>query len=155
MTKSDRQLIFGLSNAQAAATLAAVIIGHDIGLFQRRNTQRHYRHDFSDLHYQYIGYRKGRPTHSYRKYKITNPPSYKSPIQNEQILIPVANPDTIENLINLALLLKSPQKKSALYALHVTDAIKKQLPLTSRSRICGESSIFRRYEINPRSPDTT
>lgn len=33
MTKSDRQLIFGLSNAQAAATLAAVIIGHDIGLF--------------------------------------------------------------------------------------------------------------------------
>lgn len=30
MQKVERSLIFGLSNAQAAATLAAVLIGHEI-----------------------------------------------------------------------------------------------------------------------------
>ena len=33
LDKIDRAMIFGLSNGQAAATLAAVLIGYDIGLF--------------------------------------------------------------------------------------------------------------------------
>lgn len=37
----------------------------------------------------------------------------------ERILIPIANPDTIENLVNLAILLKNPKKKTPLYAINV------------------------------------
>ena len=33
LSKVDRAMIFGLSNGQAAATLAAVLIGYDIGMF--------------------------------------------------------------------------------------------------------------------------
>ena len=120
MTKIDRKLIFGLSNAQAAATLAAVIIGHDIGLFNEEIlngtivmilvtciistlvTEKAARQIVVDM-------------------QNNEPTTTKSPIQNEHILIPIANPDTTENLINLALLLKSPRKQSPLYALHVTD----------------------------------
>ncbi len=111
MTKLDRQIIFGLSNAQAAATLAAVMIGHEIGLFNDEIlngtivmilvtciistlvTERAARRMVIEM-------------------QNNEPVDLKSPIQNEQILIPVANPNTIENLINLALLLKSPQKKT-------------------------------------------
>ncbi len=123
MTKLDRKLIFGLSNAQAAATLAAVIIGHEIGLFNDEIlngtivmilitciistlvTERAARRIVVEM-------------------QKKEPLDLKTPIQDEQILIPVANPGTIENLINLALLLKSPKKKSTLYALHVTDDTK-------------------------------
>ena len=37
----------------------------------------------------------------------------------EQILIPVANPDTIEDLINLALVIKDAKQKNGLIALNV------------------------------------
>ena len=39
--------------------------------------------------------------------------------KNEQILIPIANPDTIENLINLALVIKDDKQKNPLIALNV------------------------------------
>ena len=40
-------------------------------------------------------------------------------IPDEKILIPVANPATIENLVNLAIMLKNAKNKSPLYALYV------------------------------------
>ena len=124
MTKSDRQLIFGLSNAQAAATLAAVIIGHDIGRFNEEILNGTIVMILVTCIISTLVTEKA-ARRIVIEIQNNEPASYKSPIQNEQILIPVANPDTIENLINLALLLKSPQKKSALYALHVTDDDKK------------------------------
>ena len=129
MTKSDRQLIFGLSNAQAAATLAAVIIGHDIGLFNEEILNGTIVMILVTCIISTLVTEKA-ARRIVIEIQNNEPASYKSPIQNEQILIPVANPDTIENLINLALLLKSPQKKSALYALHVTDDDKKSNSLS-------------------------
>ena len=37
----------------------------------------------------------------------------------EQILIPVANPETIENLVNLALVIKDAKQKNGMIALNV------------------------------------
>lgn len=109
MTKSDRQLIFGLSNAQAAATLAAVIIGHDIGLFNEEILNGTIVMILVTCIISTLVTEKA-ARRIVIEIQNNEPASYKSPIQNEQILIPVANPDTIENLINLALLLKSPQR---------------------------------------------
>ena len=72
MQPNERSMIFGLSNAQAAATLAAVLIGHEIIMEN-----------------------------------------------GEQILIPVANPETIENLVNLALVIKDAKQKNGMIALNV------------------------------------
>lgn len=104
--------------------LAAVIIGHDIGLFNEEILNGTIVMILVTCIISTLVTEKA-ARRIVIEIQNNEPASYKSPIQNEQILIPVANPDTIENLINLALLLKSPQKKSALYALHVTDDDKK------------------------------
>ncbi len=155
MTKLDRKIIFGLSNAQAAATLAAVIIGHEIGLFNDEIlngtiimilvtciistlvTERAARRMVVEMQ--------------------NSEPIDQSSVQDEQILIPVANPDTIENLINLALLLKSPKRKSSLFALHVTDDTKSnsyaaQTTLNLAGRVASSADTqlipIARYDMN-------
>ena len=120
MTKIDRNLIFGLSNAQAAATLAAVIIGHNIGLFNDEILTGTIVMILVTCIISTLVTEKA-ARQMVVAMQNNEPPTFKSPVQSEQILIPIANPSTIENLINLALLLKSPQRRSPLYALHVTD----------------------------------
>lgn len=120
MTKIDRNLIFGLSNAQAAATLAAVIIGHNIGLFNDEILNGTIVMILVTCIISTLVTEKA-ARQMVVAMQNNEPPTSKSPVQSEQILIPIANPSTIENLINLALLLKSPQRRSPLYALHVTD----------------------------------
>ena len=120
MTKIDRNLIFGLSNAQAAATLAAVIIGHNIGLFNDEILNGTIVMILVTCIISTLVTEKA-ARQMVVAMQNNEPPTSKSSVQSEQILIPIANPSTIENLINLALLLKSPQRRSPLYALHVTD----------------------------------
>jgi len=43
----------------------------------------------------------------------------KRPVELEKILIPVANPDTIEDLVSLSLLIRDPKQKDNLVALNV------------------------------------
>lgn len=89
MTKSDRQLIFGLSNAQAAATLAAVIIGHDIGLFNEEILNGTIVMILVTCIISTLVTEKA-ARRIVIEIQNNEPASYKSPIQNEQILIPVA-----------------------------------------------------------------
>ena len=54
MQKVERSLIFGLSNAQAAATLAAVLIGHEIIMENgERLLKRNGGNDIVYLHHQF------------------------------------------------------------------------------------------------------
>lgn len=43
----------------------------------------------------------------------------KRPTELEKILIPVANPDTIEDLVNLSLVIRDPKQRDNLLALNV------------------------------------
>ena len=52
-------------------------------------------------------------------------------VNTEQILIPVANPETIEDLINLALVIKDAKQKNALVALNVINCLLYTSPLHS------------------------
>ena len=122
MKAEERTMMFGLSNAQAAATLAAVLVGNSIEvspgvlllnddvlngtvvmilftciissvMTERAARKFALKEDFTDIE--------------------------SKPKEVENILIPVANPDTIEYLMNMALVMKDSKRKNGLIALNV------------------------------------
>ncbi|MEG1685010.1 MAG: cation:proton antiporter, partial [Bacteroides sp.] len=122
MQKEERSMMFGLSNAQAAATLAAVLIGHEIIM---ENGERLLNDDvlngtvvmilFTCIISSFATERAARRITV--KEKLVEEQGEKK--EKQQILIPVSNPDTIDNLMGLALIIKEPKIKSGLVALNV------------------------------------
>ena len=118
----ERELMYGLSNAQAAATLAAVLVGYNIIL---PNGERLLNDDVLNgtvllilvtcVVSSFITERAAR--------KIAIDEAHledeKRPTELEKILIPVANPDTIEDLVNLSLVIRDPKQRDNLLALNV------------------------------------
>lgn len=117
----ERELMFGLSNAQAAATLAAVLVGYNIIL---PGGERLLNEDVLNgtvllilvtcVVSSFITERAAR--------KIAMCEAHleeERTVEQERILIPLANPDTIEYLINLSLLIRDPKQRDNLLALNV------------------------------------
>ena len=123
MQPNERSMMFGLSNAQAAATLAAVLIGHGIIL---ENGERLLNDDvlngtvvmilFTCIISSLVTERSARKFALHEELQFEDKKKKK---EMEQLLIPVANPDTLEDLINLALVVKDPKSKNKLIALNV------------------------------------
>ena len=122
MSALERELMYGLSNAQAAATLAAVLVGYNIIL---PNGERLLNEDVLNgtvllilvtcIVSSFITERAARKVamgeaHFEEENRST---------QQEKILIPVANPDTIEYLVSLSLLIRDPKQRDNLLALNV------------------------------------
>lgn len=123
MSGNERRMIFGLSNAQAAATLAAVLIGHEIVL---ENGERLLNDDVLNGTVVMILFTCVISTivteRSARRFALDEkaaPSPEEGRREKERILIPVANPDTIEDLVNLALVIKNPKQKDGIVALNV------------------------------------
>ena len=121
MAPIERELMFGLSNAQAAATLAAVLVGYNIIL---PNGERLLNEDVLNgtvllilvtcVVSSFITERAAR--------KIAMCEAHleeERTVEAERILIPGANPDTIEYLMNLSLLIRDTKQKDNLLALNV------------------------------------
>lgn len=123
MKKEERNLIFGLSNAQAAATLAAVLIGHEIIM---ENGERLLNDDvlngtvvmilFTCVISSIVTERAAR-----RIVTQEDATSDNNDKEQERILISVANPDTIEGLVDLSLMMKNQRQKNPLVALNVVN----------------------------------
>ena len=126
MSSNERNMIFGLSNAQAAATLAAVLVGNQIIM---ENGEKLLNDDvlngtvvmilltcvISSLATE----RSARKFALDEKLQFGSKEEANKSEEMEQILIPVANPETIENLVNLALILKESKQGNPLVALNV------------------------------------
>lgn len=111
----DRNLIFGLSNAQAAATLAAVVIGYNLGLFND------YVLNGTILMILVTCFISTLVTENAGR-KIAIRESRKTPEiskKHERILIPVANPATIDHLMDLAFFIKDPKSPEPLFPLTI------------------------------------
>lgn len=123
----ERRLIFGLSNAQAAATLAAVMVGYNIIIGESASGEP------IRLLSEYIlngtiimilvtctiatfSAQKGGRNISLKESSIIERSTSKNA---ERILIPISNPDTIEELISLSTIIKSKDNKKGLYALNI------------------------------------
>lgn len=114
-SKAERMLIFGLSNAQAAATLAAIMVGHRVGLL-----------DDNILNGTIVMILVTCTIASFRAQKGAVEVSFTEGMvkenegnPNERILIPVANKDTLKDLVDLSLVIKSKANTRDLYALNI------------------------------------
>ncbi|MFZ4454973.1 MAG: cation:proton antiporter [Bacteroidales bacterium] len=137
MKAHERQMIFGLSNSHAAATLAVVLIGYREGIlnadvmngaiililvsctissFVTEKAAKMLALDQKDEE---------------QEVKINE--------DTERILIPIANPTTAVDLVNLALLMKNP-RKSRLFAITVTTQANNDNALAAASQLLEKAA---------------
>ncbi|MGL5273194.1 MAG: cation:proton antiporter [Phocaeicola sp.] len=124
MKKVERNLIFGLSNAQAAATLAAVLIGHEIILDNGERLLNEYVLNGTIIMILFTCIISSIVTERAAQRMITEDnleeeKKKKNTKEEERFLIPISNPDTIDALIGVALMLKDEKKKANLVAITV------------------------------------
>ena len=116
-TKHERNIIFGLSVSHAAATLAIIKVGFDIGLFDQNVINATIILILiSCLVSSFVSERAARKIAIQEKEVIR-----KNPDKLERILIPVSNPDNIQRLIDLALLIKDQNSLEPIYPLSIVE----------------------------------
>lgn len=119
-TRDERRLIFGLSNAQAAATLAAVLVGFQIGIFEEAVLNGTIVMILFTCTLASLVAQKG--AQNIAVLELSNTDTNKEEDIDERILIPVNRMETTEELLNLSITVKSKNNKSGLYALNVVDS---------------------------------
>lgn len=127
---NERNLIFALSNAQAAATLAAVLIGYNIIIDTAADGTPVRLLDDRILNGSIMMILVTCTVSSLVAQKASTllyiEESVKEDVEEkkelvDKILIPVSVPETVDNLVDLAITIKSPKSKEGLVALHVID----------------------------------
>ncbi len=133
---AQRQIIFGLSNSQAAATLAAITIGYDLGLLNENVLNGTILMIFvTCLIASFATESSG------RKLALEqNNRHDELPEKPERILVPISNPQNIDKLIDLAMLIRDPKLQDPIYALTVVkDAASADAQFASCKTALGDS----------------
>ena len=163
MSALERELMFGLSNAQAAATLAAVLVGYQIIL---PDGSRLLNEDVLNGTVLLIlvtcvvsSFTTERAARRMAMDEAVPEEEDRSRMP-EKILIPIANPATIDYLMNLALVIRDPKQKDNLVALNVindhtsSDRLEQQgkRHLERAARITASAGVqlgcISRYDLN-------
>ncbi len=128
-SKAQRQVIFGLSNAQAAATLAAVTVGYNIILGEAPDGQPVRLLNEAILNGTILMILVTCTMASFVAQKGASQIALEDMDEeheggadrsaDEKILIPINYPENIEELVNLAISVKSEKSKNALLALNI------------------------------------
>ncbi len=127
-TRDERLLIFGLTNAQAAATLAAVLVGYNIILGYETDNEPIRLLNDSILNGTIIMILVTCTIASFATQKSANRIALENDAEDEprdnyeKILIPISNPSHIDELINLSNIIKSKSNKHDLYALNIINS---------------------------------
>ncbi len=125
----ERRLIFGLSNAQAAATLAAVLIGYNLILGETASGEPIRLLNESILNGTILmilftctiaSFVAQKGAKNIALLETSDAAAYDEEYV-ENILIPVNNSDTTDDLINLGIIAKSKNNANGLYALSIVD----------------------------------
>jgi Kef-type K+ transport system membrane component KefB len=116
-TKYEKRVMFGLSASHAAATLAVIKVGYDVGLFDQNVINGTIILILiSCMVSSFVTERAA------RKIAMTEKEASKKIIdRTERILIPVSNPENIARLIDLALLIKDPASPEPIYPLSIVE----------------------------------
>lgn len=116
MTKVEGDLIFGLSNGQAAATLAAAMIGYNIGLINDNILNGTIVMILITCTISSVVTEKAARKIATEE---SNQEKREGYISEERILIPISNPQTMPMLLDMSNLLKQRKNHNALYALKI------------------------------------
>ena len=122
----ERRLIFGLSNAQAAATLAAVLVGYNVILGQTDSGEPIRLLNDAVLNGTIIMILVTCTIATFVAQKgAVNISLLESADENEdqevteKILLPISNPENVDELVHLSTTIKSKENKAGLYALSI------------------------------------
>lgn len=127
-SNAQRDVIYGLSNAQAAATLAAVLVGYNIILGQTPDGEPIRLLNDSVLNGSILmilitctvaSFVAQRGATKIALEDMDEKTEGESEEYGEKILIPVNYPENVEELINLGLTVKTGSSKNALIALNI------------------------------------
>jgi Kef-type K+ transport system membrane component KefB len=134
---AEGNVIFGLSSAHAAATLAVILVGHNIGLI-----------DDAILNgtvililvtcviASFVTEKAGRAL------LLETSSSPDQPVDAQHILVSIANPDTMERLIDFAVMMKHPRDPSPVFALSVVkDDQQAHTKLIEAKKLLGKAII--------------
>lgn len=129
--KNQRDIIFGLSNAQAAATLAAVLIAYDIGLLNAAVLNGTILMIlFTCLISSIVAERASKKQASLEATEVVKIPEF-----TEKIMVPISNPVNVDKLIDFAILIYEPKTREPIYPLAIvkddTD-VEEQLVVTKK-----------------------
>ncbi len=131
-TRDERLLLFGLTNAQAAATLAAVMVGYQAGLL-----------DDSVLNGTIVmilftctiaSFITQKGAQNVALADMTEEELVDKDDAEDRILIPLSNSETVEELINLGITIKSPRCKATMMALSIIKSDSNDTAAEKRSR---------------------
>jgi Kef-type K+ transport system membrane component KefB len=128
-TKDERQIIFGLSNAQAAATLAAVLVGYNIIIGELPNGEPERLLGETILNGAILMILVTCTISSFATQRAAKKLAIAEADESnkeegdltERILIPVSDIDFTEDLVNLSLTIKSKKNRTGLYGLSIVD----------------------------------
>lgn len=129
LSVDQRRVIFGLSNAQAAATLAAVMVGYNVILGQTPEGEPIRLLNESVLNGTILmilvtctmaSFSAQKGAHNLAAASSSGKEEDSSD-HKERILIPISNEETAEELINLSLATKSKKNLNQLFALNILD----------------------------------
>ena len=141
MSKASRQMMFGLSNAHAAGALAMVMVGTKIevepGIFLMNDDMLNgvvIMILFSCIISSVV------TEHAARTMALAEENGemgMERGKEDERMMVSIANPETVEPLVNMALLMRDPKSKKELLAVTVEveyDEAKKQAKLAQRRK---------------------
>ena len=129
-TLDERRLIFGLSNAQAAATLAAVLVGYNIIIGETESGEPIRLLSESILNGTILmilftctiaSFVAQKGAQNIALLEASETATEEETDNQERILIPINNLENTEELVNLGVTVKSNKNKDGLYALNIID----------------------------------
>ena len=167
LTSEEGRLIFGLSSSHAAATLAIILVGYNIIIGETITGEPIRLLNEDVLNGTILLILVSCAVSSFvvekasRRLALTNEPDNgNSESDSEKILISLAYPDTVNELVDFGLMLKPSKSSVPVYALHVTDderadsnnqvKAEKVLEKAIRHASATENTIhpLTRYDIN-------
>ena len=151
MSVLERNLMYGLSNAQAAATLAAVLVGYNIIL---PTGERLLNDDVLNgtvlLILVTCVVSSLITERAAKKVAIddSEPEKTSSATETEKILVALNNPNTIEDMVNLSLVIRDPKLKDNLLAINVINDDNTSDNLRMRSKRYLEKAAMMTTAVN-------
>ncbi|WP_291857996.1 cation:proton antiporter [Marinilabilia sp.] len=140
LSRDDMHLIFGLTNSQAAATLAAVLVGYNIVLGHTPDGDPIRLLNDSVLNGTIIMILVTCTIASFvtqkSAQKISTTEQMDGVIEEnkELILIPLSNPENIEEMVNLSTIIKSKRNLNGFFALNIINRDNTDTELEKRAR---------------------
>lgn len=155
---TDRRLIFGITTAKAAVSLAAVIVGREFGVFDDAILNGTIIMILVTCTVSSIITERAASKTVVRLQDADATDTTENTVSEERILIPVANPATVEGLVNMAMLMKNPKKRTPIYALYVNDDTKQGSQFASKrildqaAKVASAADVslvpIARYDLN-------